>query len=172
MIAASDTEPIDLQQNRPEADHGFFQGASNRMTEFTPFASFFGGMLIGASALILMAFNGRIAGISGITSAVLPPLPAASEAAWRIAFLAGLIAAPLLFQLASGPIERTVSISLPLMIAAGLLVGFGSVFGSGCTSGHGVCGLSRMAPRSMAATGTFMAVAALTVFVTRHVIGG
>ncbi len=142
------------------------------MTEFTPFASFFGGMLIGASALILMGFNGRIAGISNITSALLPPAPPAAEAAWRAAFLAGLAGAPLLYHLATGPIERTVQSALPLMIAAGLLVGFGSVFGSGCTSGHGVCGLSRMAPRSIAATATFMAVAVATVFVTRHVIGG
>lgn len=142
------------------------------MTEFTPFASLFGGMLIGASALILMGFNGRIAGISGITGSLLPPLPEAPEALWRIAFLIGLAGAPVLFELVSGPIERTVQSALPLMIAAGLLVGFGSVYGSGCTSGHGVCGLSRMAPRSMAATATFMAVAVATVFVTRHVIGG
>ncbi len=141
------------------------------MTEFTPFASFFGGMLIGASALILMGFNGRIAGISGITGSLLPPFPTAPEALWRVAFLIGLVGAPVLFELASGPIERTVQSALPLMIAAGLLVGFGSVFGSGCTSGHGVCGLSRMAPRSIAATATFMAVAVATVFVTRHVIG-
>lgn len=142
------------------------------MTEFTPFASFFGGMLIGVSALILMALNGRIAGISGITSGALPPWPANAETGWRIAFLAGLVAAPLLYQITSGSIERSISGNLPLMTAAGLLVGFGSVFGSGCTSGHGVCGLSRVAPRSIAATGTFMAVAAATVFVTRHLIGG
>ena len=142
------------------------------MTEFTPFASLFGGMLIGASALILMAFNGRVAGISGITSNALPPWPGMSDAGWRLAFLAGIIAAPLLYQIAAGPVERTVSGNLPLMLAAGLLVGFGSVFGSGCTSGHGVCGLSRVAPRSIAATGTFMLVAAATVFVTRHMIGG
>jgi uncharacterized membrane protein YedE/YeeE len=142
------------------------------MTEFTPLASLFGGTLIGASALLLMALNGRTVGISGISSAVLPPMPAASEVAWRVAFLAGLVAAPLIYQAAAGPMERTVSANLPLMISAGLLVGFGSVVGGGCTSGHGVCGLSRMAPRSMAATATFMAVAAATVFVTRHVIGG
>lgn len=142
------------------------------MTEFTPFASLFGGMLIGASALILMALNGRIAGISGITSGALPPWPAVSESGWRVAFLAGLVAAPLLYQIFAGPVERSVSANLPLMIAAGLFVGFGSVFGSGCTSGHGVCGLSRIAPRSIAATATFMLVAAATVFLTRHVLGG
>lgn len=142
------------------------------MTEFTPFASFFGGMLIGVAALILMALNGRIAGISGITSSALPPWTGGAETGWRIAFLAGLIAAPLLYLVTRGPFEQSVSDNLPLMIAAGLLVGFGSVFGSGCTSGHGVCGLSRVAPRSIAATGTFMAVAAATVFVTRHLIGG
>jgi hypothetical protein len=147
-----------------------YQGAYPMTTEFTPFASFLGGMLIGVSALVLMGFNGRVSGISGITSALLPPVPAFPESLWRIAFLAGLAIAPLLYVFASGPVERTVSDYLPLMATAGLLVGFGSVFGSGCTSGHGVCGLARLAPRSIAATGTFMLTAAVTVFVTRHII--
>ena len=142
------------------------------MTEFTPFASLFGGVLIGVSALMLMAFNGRIAGISGIASNSLPPWVGRSDVAWRVAFIVGLVAAPLLFLAVKGPIEQTVSSNLPLMVVAGLLVGFGSVFGSGCTSGHGVCGLSRLSPRSIVATGTFMAVAAATVFFTRHIIGG
>ena len=141
------------------------------MTEFTPIPSLIGGVLIGLSALMLMAFNGRIAGISGIASNSLPPWSDRSETGWRIAFIAGLIAAPLLYQALSGPIEQTVSANQPLMVVAGLLVGFGSVFGSGCTSGHGVCGLSRFSQRSMVATGTFMIVAMATVFVTRHILG-
>ena len=142
------------------------------MTEFTPFASLFGGVLIGLSALMLMAFNGRIAGISGIAGNSLPPWAGRSDVAWRVAFIVGLVAAPLLYRAAHGPIEQTVSGNLPLMVVAGLLVGFGSVFGSGCTSGHGVCGLSRLSTRSIVATGTFMTVAAATVFFTRHIIGG
>lgn len=142
------------------------------MTEFTPFASLFGGMLIGASALVLMALNGKIVGMSSITSQSLPPWGGLSDAAWRIAFILGLVAAPLIYNTIVGPIHQTISANLPLMTAAGLLVGFGSVLGSGCTSGHGVCGLSRYSQRSMVATGTFMAVSAATVFVTRHVVGG
>ena len=142
------------------------------MTEFTPVASLIGGVLIGTSALMLMALNGKIAGISGIAGNSLPPWRSDSDTNWRIAFIAGLIAAPVFFQAAYGPIEQNVSGNLPMMTLAGLLVGFGSVLGSGCTSGHGVCGLSRFAPRSIVATGTFMAVAAVTVFITRHVIGG
>lgn len=142
------------------------------MTEFTPFASLFGGMLIGASALVLMALNGKIVGMSSITSQSLPPWGGLSDAAWRIAFILGLVAAPLIYSTIVGPIHQTISANLPLMTAAGLLVGFGSVLGSGCTSGHGVCGLSRYSQRSMVATGTFMAVSAATVFVTRHVVGG
>ena len=142
------------------------------MTEFTPFASLFGGVLIGVSALMLMAFNGRIAGISGIASNALPPWAGRSDVGWRIAFIVGLVAAPLFYLAVVGPIEQTVSSNLPLMVIAGLLVGFGTVSGNGCTSGHGVCGLSRLSPRSIVATGTFMAVAAVTVFIARHVVGG
>ena len=140
------------------------------MTEFTPVASLIGGMLIGLSAVILMAFNGRIAGISGIVSRLLDGRLGGPAARPGLFFVVGLIAAPLLYTLAAATPPQTVSDNLPLMAVAGLLVGFGSVLGNGCTSGHGVCGLSRLSTRSLAATVTFMAVAALAVFVTRHLI--
>lgn len=140
------------------------------MTEFTPIASTLGGMLIGLSAVLLMLFTGRIAGVSGIVSRLLPPV--SKDYGWRIAFVAGLLAAPLLAQFAKGSaVEQVVSSNLPLMALAGLLVGFGSVLGNGCTSGHGVCGLSRLSSRSFAATLVFMTMAVLTVFVTRHLLG-
>ena len=140
------------------------------MTEFTPIASTLGGMLIGLSAVLLMLFTGRIAGVSGIVSRLLPPV--SEDYGWRIAFVAGLLAAPLLAQFATGSaVEQVVSSNLPLMALAGLLVGFGSVLGNGCTSGHGVCGLSRLSSRSLAATLVFMTMAVLTVFVTRHLLG-
>ncbi len=140
------------------------------MTEFTPWASLFGGVLIGIAAVLLMAWEGRIAGISGIAGRILPPwhdeaLPS------RLGFVVGLVAAPRLYLLATGaPVAQTVSTNLPLMTAAGLLVGFGSTWGNGCTSGHGVCGLSRLSLRSFVATGVFMATAIVTVFVTRHLV--
>lgn len=140
------------------------------ITQFTPWASLFGGVLIGLSAVMVMAFFGRIAGISGITTGSVPF--AQSDWAWRAAFVIGLIAAPLLVIAATGePIEQTVPENLVFMMVAGLLVGFGTVWGSGCTSGHGVCGLARLAPRSMAAVATFIASGVLTVFILRHVIG-
>ncbi|WP_029352038.1 YeeE/YedE family protein [Bosea sp. 117] len=147
------------------------------MTEFTPVASFVGGMLIGLSAVLMMLFEGRIAGISGIASRLLPPYREGAENgsafAGRLAFVAGLVAAPLLVGTVAGvPVIQTVSSNAGLMIAAGLLVGFGSVWGGGCTSGHGVCGIARLSPRSLVATGVFMATGFLTVFVLRHVIGG
>ena len=140
------------------------------MTQFTPIASTIGGMLIGLSAVLLMLSIGKIAGISGIASRLLPPV--AEDYGWRIAFVLGLIAAPVAVHLATGRIvEQTVSSNLALMAVAGLLVGFGSVLGSGCTSGHGVCGISRLSGRSIVATLTFMATAIVTVFVTRHILG-
>lgn len=140
------------------------------MTEFTPLASLIGGALIGLSAALLMLWEGRIAGISSIAGRLLPPyrdkaLPS------RAGFVIGLMAAPLLYVVATGrPVVQTVSPDLLLMAAAGLLVGYGSVFGNGCTSGHGVCGLARLSLRSLAATATFMAVAIATVLFTRHLI--
>lgn len=142
------------------------------MTEFTPIASLIGGLLIGLSAVLMMLLEGRIAGISGIASRLLPPYHDRAFAG-RLAFVAGLVAAPFLVAAAKGaPVVQTVSSNTLLMAAAGVLVGFGSVWGSGCTSGHGVCGLARLSPRSMVATGVFMATGFLTVFVVRHVIGG
>ncbi|NKB51852.1 MAG: YeeE/YedE family protein [Rhizobiaceae bacterium] len=145
------------------------------MTEFTPWASAFGGALIGLSAVLLLALNGRIAGISGISSAVLPPWGgriANGDMAWRLAFIAGLLAAPLVVQMVSGePIEQTVSGNIGLMVVAGLVTGFGAVYGGGCTSGHGVCGMSRLSMRSILATLTFMATAFVTLFVMRHIVG-
>lgn len=141
------------------------------MTEFTPVTALLGGGLIGLAATLLMAFSGRIAGISGITSGVLPPWTGTGDLGWRLPFLAGLLLSPILVQVTTGEISQTVSTDLPLMIIAGLLVGFGSVYGNGCTSGHGVCGLSRLSTRSLIATGTFMIVAIATVAITRHGIG-
>lgn len=140
------------------------------VTEFTPWASLVGGILIGLSAAMVMALFGRIAGISGITTGAWPG--ARDDWGWRLAFVAGLVAAPLAIILVTGGgVEQTVSNNLSGMAVAGLLVGFGTAWGSGCTSGHGVCGLARLSWRSLGAVVTFMAAAAATVFVLRHVIG-
>jgi uncharacterized membrane protein YedE/YeeE len=142
------------------------------MTEFTPYASLIGGAMIGLSAVLLMLWEGRIAGVSGIAGRLLPPYRDGAFLS-RVGFVAGIVAAPLLMTWGSGQaIAQTISSNVPLMVVAGLLVGFGSVWGNGCTSGHGVCGLSRLSPRSMVATATFMATAFVTVFLVRHVIGG
>jgi len=141
------------------------------MTEFTPLASLVGGALIGLSAVLLMAWEGRIAGISGIAGRLLPPY-ADSQFLSRLGFVGGLVAAPLLMMVVTGaPVVQTVSANLLLVAAVGLIVGFGSVWGNGCTSGHGVCGLSRLSTRSMVATAVFMTTAFITVFITRHLIG-
>lgn len=140
------------------------------MTEFTPLASLFGGTLIGLSAVLLMLWEGRIAGISGIAAKLLPPYRDAAFPS-RAGFVVGMIAAPLTISALTGAgVAQSVSSNLPLMVAAGLLVGFGSVCGSGCTSGHGVCGLSRLSIRSVVATLVFMATGFVTVFVVRHMI--
>lgn len=142
------------------------------MTEFTPFASLIGGMMIGLSAVLLLLLEGRVAGISGIAGRLLPPyrdraLPS------RFGFVIGLVAAPLAMMALTGDaIRQTISPNIPLMVVAGLLVGFGTVWGNGCTSGHGVCGLSRLSLRSLVATVMFMATAFVTVFLVRHVFGG
>ena len=137
-------------------------------TSFTPIASAVGGAMIGFSAVLLMAFKGRIAGVSGIASRLLPPYED-REFAGRLAFVAGLVAAPVLVWLATGRFPaQTIEAGMPVPVLAGLLVGFGSVWGNGCTSGHGVCGLSRLSVRSLAATATFMVTGILTVFVMRH----
>ena len=142
-------------------------------TEFTPFASLLGGGIIGLSAVVLLATQGRIAGISGIVSRILPPSVDKAGLPQGIIFLIGLLlAAPLWFVLTGAAPVQMVSSNGLLLIIAGLLVGFGSVMGNGCTSGHGVCGISRGSARSIAATVTFMATAFVTVFVLRHVVGG
>lgn len=141
------------------------------MTEFTPIASILGGVLIGLSAVLLMAWEGRIAGVSGIAGRLLPPYLDGAFLS-RLGFVVGLVAAPVIYSVATGQaVLQSVSSNLPLMALAGLLVGFGSVYGNGCTSGHGVCGLSRLSLRSLVATMTFMATAFATVFVVRHLVG-
>jgi len=140
------------------------------VTSFTPVASAIGGALIGLSAVLLMLFNGRIAGISGVLARLFPPY-AGSEVGSALAFTVGLILAPLCYSVVSGgAVTQTVSSNLALMAVAGLLVGFGTVYGSGCTSGHGVCGLARLSRRSVVATALFMTVAFATVFIVRHVL--
>ena len=139
---------------------------------FTPWSSLAGGMLIGLAAALLIVLLGRIAGISGIVGALLQRSSWASVAnwGWRAAFVIGMVAAPLVWQLIA-PLPPMEMPSNPLlMLLAGLLVGFGTRLGSGCTSGHGVCGLSRLSLRSLAATLTFIGAGAATVFVVRHVL--
>jgi uncharacterized protein len=141
-------------------------------TEFTPLASTIGGMLIGVAAVIMLALNGRIAGISGIVGRLLPPY-ADSDALGAAWFIVGLIVAPSIYEAAAGaPFAQTVSGNIALMAVAGVLVGFGTGIGGGCTSGHGVCGVARLSMRSILATATFMATGFITVFLMRHAIGG
>ena len=135
---------------------------------FTPWLSLAGGMLIGIAAAMLLLLNGRIAGISGIVGALFRPRP--GDVAWRAAFVGGLLLAPLLVALLGGEIVARVDAGLGTVVVAGLLVGVGTSYGSGCTSGHGVCGLSRLSPRSLAATIAFMLAGIATVFVARHIL--
>lgn len=139
-------------------------------TAFTPWMSLGGGILIGLSAVLLMALNGRIAGMTGILGGVLPP--AASDWPWRAAFLAGAVAPVALLALSGMPPDFAVPVGAASLIIGGLIVGAGVAYSSGCTSGHGVCGMARLSPRSIAATLTFMAATFVTVYITRHVIGG
>lgn len=142
------------------------------ITTFTPWESLAGGALIGASAVLLLLVTGRIAGISGIVRRLLPPY-ATSAPLEAAAFVLGLLAAPFVWTTVTAqPVEQTVTSSLSLAVVAGVLVGAGAFTARGCTSGHGVCGLSRLSRRSLAATATFMATAAATVYVVRHVLGG
>ena len=142
------------------------------MTEFTPVLSATGGILIGLASVMLMAALGRIAGISGMIGGLLPPVTA-GEWGWRLAFLAGMIAAPVVLLAATGsmPVIEVPS-STGMLVIGGILVGIGVSYGSGCTPGHGVCGMARLSARSIAATLTFMLTTGVTVFVIRHVIGG
>lgn len=136
-------------------------------THFTPWSSLAGGILIGVAAAMLILVNGRIAGVAGIVGGLLRP--ASGDMAWRFAFIIGLLVAPAAYLLSAEPAPPTIAAGYPVLVAAGLLVGVGTRYGSGCTSGHGVCGLSRLSPRSLAATLTFMAAGIATVYVVRHV---
>ena len=141
------------------------------MQNFTPISALVGGALIGLAAAIYLLALGRVAGVSGILGGL--ARPSVRETPLQIAFLAGLVAGPLLVRAAGGPVPPVaVDAALPVLIAGGLLVGFGTRLGGGCTSGHGVCGIARLSPRSLTATALFMAVGAAVVFVTRHVLGG
>jgi hypothetical protein len=137
-------------------------------SHFTPWSSLAGGIMIGAAAAMLVLLNGRIAGVAGIIGGLLRP--AAGDMAWRFAFIIGLLVAPAVYLLLTEPVPPTIEATYPVLLAAGLLVGAGTRYGSGCTSGHGVCGLSRLSPRSLAATLTFMAAGFATVFVVRHLV--
>jgi len=140
------------------------------MTEFTPGSALAGGLMMGASASLLLILNGRIAGISGIVAGLFQR--DLREFSWRVAFVVGVLLAPLLYGMIFGPLPPvTFDASAGVIVVAGLFVGFGTRLGSGCTSGHGVCGLSRGSPRSLLATGVFMITAIVTVLVTRHLIG-
>lgn len=142
------------------------------MHNLTPFSGLLGGAMIGLAAAMLMLLTGRIAGISGIFGGLLTS--GANDRGWRIAFIAGLIAAPLLSSFFTGAAlpSPAMPASLIVIVIAGLLVGFGSRMGGGCTSGHGVCGTARLSTRSLVATAVFMATAIITVAVVRHMIGG
>ena len=136
-------------------------------SHFTPWSSLAGGVLIGIAAAMLVLLNGRVAGISGILGGLLAPRR--GETAWRVAFLAGLFAAPLAMLLFGPSVDRRIDADFAVLVAAGLAVGIGTSYGSGCTSGHGVCGISRLSPRSLAATAAFMLAGMATVFMVRHV---
>ena len=137
-------------------------------THFTPWSALAGGVLIGIAAAMFALLNGRIAGISGILGGLLNGRR--EDASWRIAFLAGLLLAPSLWIVFAPAVQPRIEASTGMLLLAGLVVGIGTSYGSGCTSGHGVCGLARLSPRSMAAVGTFMATAIATVLLVRHVL--
>jgi len=138
-------------------------------THFTPWSSLAGGVLIGLAAAMLLVVSGKIAGISGIAGGLLRPVR--GDVGWRIAFLLGLEGAPLAFALIAPLPTVQVEAGYPALIVAGLLVGFGTRYGAGCTSGHGICGLSRRSPRSLVATAAFMAAGFATVYIIRHLVG-
>ena len=141
-------------------------------TAFTPFASFSGGLAIGLGAVLLMLGLGRILGATGVLTGLVFA-DNRDELSWRVAMVVGMIAAPgVIFALTGTMPEISVPVSPAMVVIGGVIVGFGASLGSGCTSGHGVCGLSRLSIRSLVAVPTFMATAAITVFVIRHVIGG
>lgn len=136
---------------------------------FTPWTSLAGGLLIGVATVLFLIFNGRIAGVSGIVGGLLNPKR--GDISWRIAFVSGLVLSPLTFALVFSLPKVQVESNYYVLILAGLLVGIGTRYGSGCTSGHGVCGLSRRSPRSFVATLAFMLAGFVTVYIIRHLIG-
>lgn len=135
-------------------------------THFTPWAALAGGVLLGLASALFVLLNGRILGISGIVGGLLRPR--AGDMGWRLAFLLGMLVAPGLYWLVVGPTQPRIDATWGMVVMAGLLVGVGTRYGSGCTSGHGVCGLSRMSPRSLVATLAFMGAGFVTVFLIRH----
>jgi uncharacterized protein len=135
---------------------------------FTPWSALAGGMLIGLATALFVLLNGRIAGISGVLGGLLKPV--AGDVLWRAAFVGGLIVAPLVYALFSVVPAVQIDAEYGALVLAGLLVGVGTQYGAGCTSGHGVCGLSRLSPRSLVATATFMGAGFITVFVMRHLL--
>jgi uncharacterized protein len=139
------------------------------MENFTPLSGLIGGLLIGSASALLLLVNGSISGISGIVGGLLAAKTA--DAGWRVVFVAGLLLGAFVYMLATGgAIPVRIEASLPVLVAAGLLVGFGTRLGSGCTSGHGLCGVARLSRRSIVATSVFFGVAMLTVFLTRHAL--
>ena len=136
---------------------------------FTPWSALAGGLLIGLAAAMFALLNGRIAGISGVVGGLVRPVW--GDAAWRVAFIAGLIGAPLVYLLFAALPTPQIDAGFGTLVVAGLLVGAGSRYGAGCTSGHGICGLSRLSPRSLVATAMFMGAGFVTVFAARHVFG-
>ncbi len=136
---------------------------------FTPWSALAGGVLIGVASAIFVLLNGRIAGISGVIGGLLRPLR--GDLAWRVAFVLGLVGAPVVYGMFAPRPMPQIDAQFGALIVAGLLVGIGTRYGSGCTSGHGVCGLARLSPRSLVATGAFMGTGFITVFLVRHVFG-
>jgi uncharacterized membrane protein YedE/YeeE len=136
---------------------------------FTPWSSLAGGVLIGVAAAMFVLLNGRIAGVSGVLGGLLKPVK--GDIGWRVAFVLGLLAAPAAYSLVAELPRPNIEANYVGLVLAGLLVGVGTRYGSGCTSGHGVCGLSRLSPRSAVATAAFMGAGFLTVFVIRHAVG-
>lgn len=142
------------------------------ITEFTPFVSLIGGLMIGLAAVLLMANFGRIMGATGVLAGFIMP-SSMRDWLWRAGLLAGMFSAPTLYWLVTGSgVQIDVPVSTIAMILSGLVVGIGVTYGGGCTSGHGVCGVARLSPRSLVATGTFMIFAFVTVYLTRHVFTG
>lgn len=139
-------------------------------SSFTPWSALGGGLLIGLAAGLFILVNGRIAGISGILGGLVRPVK--SDTAWRVAFIGGIVAAPAIWGLFWALPNIRIDASYPTLLIAGLLVGLSTRYGSGCTSGHGVCGVARLSPRSLVATAAFMTSGFATVFVVRHILGG